>query len=150
MTIEAIGTITIAATSREVLEFVTDLERYRQADTKIVRVLQAADLSPSDTGTVRYIGRVRGVVSPPDRNDVTLARWSRADFVASPDCWVRRLVDFHGWFTCEPTDGGTVVTHGERFSFHRPGRWLMEPYLCAWLQRDLNGEMTRLASALAG
>jgi Polyketide cyclase / dehydrase and lipid transport len=148
--IETVGTVTVGASPQQVLEFVTDLHRYRQADTKIIKVIEAADLSVSDTATARYRGRLRGLISPADSNRVTLARWSRVDFVGSPDSWVRRLVDFHGWFTCEETDAGTVVTHGERFEFHRPARWVIDPYLRAWLARDVPDEMQRLAALLGG
>jgi hypothetical protein len=100
--------IVVRATAREVLELVADLDRYRLVDTKIVAVLKGCDLSTGDTGTTRYRGRLRGIPSPIDSNDVTLTRWSRIDFVGSPGSWVRRLVDFHGWVTCEPTDDGTL------------------------------------------
>lgn len=124
-----------------------DLERYRTVDTKIIKVLQTCDLTVADTGTVRYQGRLRGIISPPDGNEVALTRWSRVDFTGS-QTWVRRLVDFHGWFTCTPTDAGTIVTHGEQFGFLRPAKWLMEPFLRTWLAADFDEEMQRLRSAL--
>lgn len=40
MTLRAEATRVVPATSREVLEFVLDLDRYRQADTKIGRVIR--------------------------------------------------------------------------------------------------------------
>lgn len=79
---------------------------------------------------------------------MTLTRWSRIDFVGSPGSWVRRLVDFHGWVTCEPAEEGTLVTHGEEFKFHRPGRWAMKPWLRTWLRDDLDNELQRLAAAV--
>jgi hypothetical protein len=150
MTISTIGTVTVHAPPREVLELVCDLNRYRLVDTKFIQVAQGCDLSEADTGTIKYRGRLRGIPSPLDTNDVRLTRWSRVDFVGSPGTWVRRLVDFHGWVSCEQTDSGTVVTHGESFSFHRPGRWVMEPWLRTWLQNDIEAEVTRLAAAVDG
>lgn len=150
MTIATLGTVTVAASPQTVLEFVCDLERYRQADTKIVKVLEQAVLDEDGTGHARYRGRLRGISSPPDRNDVHLIRWSRVDFTGSPGSFVRRLVDFHGWFTCEQTPHGTLVTHGETFSFHAPARWVMDPYLRHWLQDDIASEMVRLGSLLDG
>ena len=146
--IETTGTITVAASARAVLEFVSDLHSYREADHKIISVIDAGELGDGDHATVRYRGRLRGLVSPTDSNEVTLTRWSRVDFVGSPDSWVRKLVDFHGWFTCVETADGTVVSHGERFDFHRPARWVIDPYLRAWLARDIADEMTRLATIL--
>jgi Polyketide cyclase / dehydrase and lipid transport len=148
MTLTTTQSIVVRATAREVLELVADLDRYRLVDTKIVAVLKGCDLSTGDTGTTRYRGRLRGIPSPIDSNDVTLTRWSRIDFVGSPGSWVRRLVDFHGWVTCEPTDDGTLVTHGEEFRFYPPGRWVMEPWLRTWLQHDLDHELHRLAAAV--
>ncbi len=148
MTLTTTGTVIVRATPQEVLEFVCDLDRYRQVDTKIVRVIERCDLTDSDYGTARYRGRLRGVPSPVDSNDVHLMRWSRVDFTGSSSSWVRRLVDFHGSFVCEPVDSGTSVTHSEQFGFHRPGRWLMEPWLRSWLDDDLADELKRLAVAL--
>jgi hypothetical protein len=125
-----------------------DLERYRQADTKITKVVRAAVLDADGVGHAKYKGRLRGIPSPADGNDVRLTRWSRVDFIGSPGSYVRRLVDFHGWFTCEATAEGTVVTHGEKFAFHAPGKWFMEPYLRQWLADDIDQEMLRLGQLL--
>jgi hypothetical protein len=145
--IETLGTVTVAASPRRVLEFVCDLERYRRADTKIVRVIAPAVLADDGTGCCTYKGRLRGIPSPADGNDVKLTRWSRVDFTGSAGP-MRRLVDFHGWFTCEETNAGTVVTHGETFAFKAPARWFMDPYLRAWLTNDVAGEMARLGALL--
>ena len=146
--IEAIGSATIKATSQDILEFVTDLNRYRFADTKISTVLKFGDLQTSDRTAVRYRGRLRGLPTPADTNEVHLTRWTRVDFIGSSTTWVRRFVDFQGWFTCLPTDDGTVVTHGERFAFRAPGRWVIEPYLRTWLAREMIGEMQRMKDCL--
>lgn len=146
--IEAIGSATIKATSQDILEFVTDLNRYRFADTKISTVLKFGDLQTSDRTAVRYRGRLRGLPTPADTNEVHLTRWTRVDFIGSSTSWVRRFVDFQGWFTCLPTDDGTVVTHGERFAFRAPGRWVIEPYLRSWLEIEMIGEMQRMKECL--
>jgi hypothetical protein len=146
MTLETLGTVTVSASPQKVLEFVCDLERYRQADTKIVKVVRAGVMADDGTASCRYKGRLRGIASPADGNDVRLVRWSRVDFTGSADSWVRRMVDFHGWFTCEEIDAGTLVTHGEMFAFKGPVRWPMERYLRTWLHNDVAGEMTRLAA----
>lgn len=143
--IETIGRVVVPQLAEEVLTFVCDLERYRVADTKIGKIIQPAELSDAGIGTARYRGRVRGLPTPADTNDVHLQRWSRVDFVGSSDSWMRKVLDFHGWFTCEETDAGTVVEHGEHFEFHRPGSWLMEPFLRKWLGADMDNEMVRLA-----
>ena len=53
MTLTTTGTVIVRATPQEVLEFVCDLDRYRQVDTKIVRVIERCDLTDSDHGTAR-------------------------------------------------------------------------------------------------
>jgi Polyketide cyclase / dehydrase and lipid transport len=148
MTLETIGHVTVAASPRDVLEFVCDLDRYRHADTKIVKVIEQAVLGADGIGRAKYKGRLRGIPSPADNNDVRLTRWTRVDFTGSPDSYIRRLVDFHGWFTCELTNDGTLVTHGETFSFRAPGKWFMEPYLRQWLHDDIAAEMLRLGALL--
>ena len=40
------------------------------------------------------------------------------------------------------------MTHGETFTFHRPGKWFMEPYLRQWLHDDIASEMIRLGAIL--
>lgn len=143
--IEVIGRAVVPQSPEEVLRFVCDLERYRLADRKIGKIIRQPVLSADGTGTARSRGRVRGLPTPADTNDVRLQRWTRIDFVGSSGSWMRKILDFHGWFTCEETDAGTVVEHGEHFDFHRPGSWLIEPFLRKWLAADMDKEMTRLA-----
>jgi Polyketide cyclase / dehydrase and lipid transport len=142
--IEVIGRAVVPQSPEEVLRFVCDLERYRFADTKIGKIIRQPVLSADGTGTARYRGRVRPPI-PADTNDVRLRRWTRIDFVGSSGSWRRKVLDFHGWFTCEETDAGTVVEHGEHVDFHRPGSWLIEPFLRKWLAADMDKEMTRPA-----
>lgn len=112
------GTATVSAATAEVIDFVLDLRRYRQADRKIGRVgpMQRS----GDTGTVRFSGRIRGLPGP------------------------------SGTFDCEETSNGTLVTHREVFEFKRPWRWLAEPLLRRWLERDTVEEMVRFKPLVEG
>ena len=122
---------TVRASPNEVFDFVIDLVRYRQADHKI------------DRGTVQFSGRVRGLPGPSGTYPFTLDE-SRLVFgtpVAGPARWF--LASFEGSFDCEATTEGTRVTHREAYRFKAPWRWLAEPLLRRWLERDTADEMVR-------
>ena len=150
MVLRAEATRVVPATSREVLEFVLDLERYRQADTKIGRVTRPVVLDENDEGRTRYWGRLRGMPPAPDTNDVRLQRWRELTFTGAPRHPARLVLDFTGRFTCTDTDGGCRLTHSYEMAFRRPFRWVYEPLLRGWLQRELDDEVDRVASILGG
>ena len=56
------ATTTVRATPDEIIEFVLDLKRYRQADNKIGHV--GAIERHGTTGTTRFAGRLRGLPGP--------------------------------------------------------------------------------------
>ncbi|HVM40793.1 MAG TPA: SRPBCC family protein [Acidimicrobiia bacterium] len=150
MTVRAEATRVVPATSQEVLEFVLDLERYRQADTKIGRVVPPIELDENDEGVTRYWGRMRGTPPAPDTNLVRLRRWSELTFTGAPRQPARLVVDFTGRFLCTDTDDGCRVTHGYELDFRRPFRWLYEPLLDGWLQTELEAELDRVHAILSG
>ena len=135
------ATETVSASPEDVFEFVLDLERYRQADHKIGPV---SDVSrDGDTGTVTFAGRIRGLPGPKGTYPFTLTE-KRLQFdspIAGPARW---FLEFEGSFECEPGPYGTVVTHREVFNFKRPWRWIAEPVLRRWLERDTREEMVRV------
>lgn len=148
MTVRAEATRTVEASCQEVLEFVMDLERYRQADTKIGRVVEPISLDDNDEGRTRYWGRMRGTPPAPDTNLVRLTRWSELTFVGAPRQPARLVLDFTGRFTCTPVDEGCRVTHGYELIFRRPLRWIYEPLLRTWLQTELDAELDRVRDIL--
>jgi len=148
MTVRAEATRVIPATSRAVLEFVLDLERYRQADTKIGRVVRPVVLDDDDEGTARYWGRLRGAPSAPDTNIVRLRRWHELTFSGAPRQPARLLLDFTGRFTCTDVDDGCRLTHGYEMTFRRPARWVYEPLLGRWLQEEVEAELDRVGTIL--
>src|ERR671919_567576 len=132
----------------EVFEFVIDLERYRQADHKIGRVGEVR--RSGNEGTARFWGRIRGLPGPAGTYPFTVTD-SRLVFgtpVAGAARWF--LDHFEGSFDCKVTDDGTIVTHREAYRFKRPWRWLAEPLLRRWLERDTAAEMLRFKSLLDG
>ena len=132
---------TVRAAPQEVIEFVLDLNRYRQADRKIGRV--GAVHRDGNQGTAEFSGRIRGLPGPRGVYPftVTAAGLRFGSPIAGPARW---FLDFEGTFDCEVTAAGTVVTHREVFDFKRPWRWLAEPLLRRWLETDTAGEMVRL------
>jgi hypothetical protein len=116
---------TVRASPNEVFDFVIDLERYRQADHKIGRVGDVR--RDGDRGTYPFtLDESRLVFGTP---------------IAGPARWF--LASFEGSFDCEATTEGTRVTHREAYRFKAPWRWLAEPLLRSWLERDTADEMVR-------
>ncbi len=137
------ATTTVAATPNNVFDFVLDLNRYRQADHKIGRV--GTIDNDGDHGMVQFSGRIRGLPGPSGTYPFTRAE-ARLEFgspVAGPARW---FLDFEGTFHTAQTSEGTVVTHREVFTFKRPWRWLAEPLLRRWLEKDTVEEMVRFKS----
>lgn len=148
MVVRAEATRVVPATSREVLEFVLDLDRYRLADTKIGRVTRPVVLDHDGEGRTRYWGRLRGTPPAPDTNLVRLTRWSELTFTGAPRQPTRLVFDFNGRFACTDVDDGCQVTHSYEMNFRRPFRWIYEPLLDPWLQTELDAELDRVQTIL--
>lgn len=127
--IEGSACAAVRATPGEVIAFVLDLDRYRLADTKIASARFVA--GDSVGGTVVIKGRLRGLPTPPDRQHYTVsADGNTVEFRSAPSRWPGLLATFHGVVRCHPLpDGGTCVTHTERFAFTPPLASLLDPYL---------------------
>jgi len=139
------GTAAVRASSKDVLEFVLDLNRYRQADTKIAKVLVPADVGDGENGRVRYRGRRLGLPTPAVWNSVDLDRWHHLEFRSQPSGMVDVFLgSFVGTFDCDAVEDGCLVRHRESFTFRRPWRWIVEPALRLWLRRQMVDEMDRL------
>jgi hypothetical protein len=102
------ATATVTVPPSEVIEFVLDLSRYRQADRKIGRV--GAAHRDGNNGTVRFSGRIRGLPAPsgvyPFAVNPSGLRFGSP--IAGAARW---FLDFEGTFDCEETRNGTVVRH---------------------------------------
>lgn len=134
------ATATVRAGPDEVLEFVLDVDRYRQADHKIRRVRSMQ--RQGDDVVVSMWTRVRGLpVAATQRMHLTPGQ--RIDVVNEPS-WQDRFAGFHGEFVCLATPAGTQVTHRYTFTFKGPAR-VIEPLLAGWLRRDISQEVGRLA-----
>jgi hypothetical protein len=148
MALHATATTLVQSTSQEVLEFVLDLDRYRQADTKIRKVTKPVVLDDHHRGSTRYWGRLRWLPAAPDTNLVALTPWSRLTFTGAPRQPARLFMNFIGTFECCESDGGCEITHSYEMRFRGPFRWLYEPLVRTWLQHELEDELARLGNLL--
>ncbi len=149
MTVTASASAHVDADPQTVLEFVLDLDRYRQADRKILRVSAVEGPDADGHGSAKMWGRVRGLPPAPDRQDFTLERWHTLTFVGAPRQPARMVFDFVGTFDCVPDDGGTTITHAYEFTFKGPFR-LVERSLGDWLQAEIETEVATIAEILGG
>src|SRR5580704_11245498 len=133
---EASVTVTVPPTG--VLEFVLDLDRYRQADHKIGRVGRVT--RDGDRGTAVFSGRIKGMPGPSGTYPFTMTPTSLkfGSPIAGPAGW---FLNFEGSFECIETPEGTVVVHREVFDFKRPWQWFLDPLLRKWLENDTTEEM---------
>lgn len=142
------STADVAATPRAVLEFVLDLDRYRQADHKISRVSSVTGPDDSGQGSIRLWGRLPGLPVAPDRQDFTLKRWSHLTFVGAARQPGRLVFDFVGTFECVALDDNTTrVTHAYEFTFRKPFRWI-ERRIAEPLRDEIEQEVARLAKII--
>ena len=145
-TIVGEASTTVRATPTEVIAFVLDLRRYKEADHKIGRI--GAIHRSGDRGTVRFTGRLRGLPGPGGTYPFRIT--GDRLVVGTPTSGPARLflAEFEGSFTCAPAAGGTRVTHREVFTFRRPWRWLANPLLRHWLPADTAREMQRFQALI--
>lgn len=134
--IRAEGSIVMERSPRRVLEYVLDLDRYRQADEKITSVSEQPVLGLERCdGRARYRGRLRILPTPSQWQRVSLKPWERLELRTEPGQWTAHLATFVGGFICDELGGGTTrLTHFEQFDFRPPANWLMDRYLGRWLQ----------------
>ena len=149
MTSTVSATAEISATPEQVLEFVLDLDRYRQADHKITSVSSVTGPDENGVGSVRLWGKLPGMPPALDRQDFTLERWRRLTFVGAPRQPGRLVFGFIGTFDCVPIDDElTQVTHAYEFTFRPPFRWL-ERRMSSPLADEIDQEVRRLTELLA-
>ena len=130
----------------DILEFVLDLPRYAQADTKI-RNIRGVERD-GNHGRVRHGGHLRGLPGPPVTLTFDLEPYTRLVFRSGARGLARLMFAFEGSFDCDETPEGTRVVHRECFRFRGPLRWLMEPYARQWLATDTREEMDRMKTIL--
>jgi hypothetical protein len=140
------ASVTVRATPEEALALLWDLERYREADHKIGRVLSAEP--DGDDLVVRFVPKMRGLPGPPVRQRLRRTGPHRIDISDEPGSWVSRIQTFSGFLLAEPVAGGTHVTHREQLDFHGPAAKVMQRSLRGWLAHDVAAEVARIGAIL--
>lgn len=138
------GTTVIRCDPADVLDFVLDVDRYRQADHKVGRLRYMR--RQGNKGQVRHGGRFLGLPAPAATLSFELTPSSRLDFRGVSMPWP--LCGFHGSFTCEPTAEGTQVTHKECFIFGPISGRVFRTICGQWLVRDTQAEVLRMKHLL--
>lgn len=147
MALRASASIVTPVTPREVLELVLDLDRYRQADSKILTIRTVDGPDENGRGEVRLWSRLKFTPPAPDEQIMQLERWRRLTFSSAPRQPLRLIFRFTGTVECQPTRDGTVVTHTYELTFRAPFR-ILETVHRRWLQEDVEEEMRRMADIL--
>lgn len=141
------ASVRVAVSPADVLEFVLDLRRYRQADHKIGRVGRVT--RDGAGGTAVFSGRIKGMPGPSGTYPFVLTPTS-LEFGSPIAGAARWFLNFEGSFECTETADGTDVVHREVFDFKRPWRWFLDPLLRSWLENDTTEEMARFKDLVEG
>ncbi|WP_437622908.1 SRPBCC family protein [Sorangium sp. So ce1151] len=129
-----------------IIDFVTDLHRYKLADWKIGRVLGMR--REGDRIWMRHDGKLRGLPGPPVTLEMTILGRHAVRYRSLRSFPACLFLTFEGGFDLDETAMGTRVVHTERFRFFAPWRWVMDPFLSEWLARDVREEMGRLKTLI--
>ncbi len=150
MALTATSTVEVEASPQEILEFVLDLESYREADHKITKVLSIDEIDEAGKGSATILGRMSFLPPAPDKQLMSLERWKRLVITGAPKQPARLVFDFTGTFECQPgsSQDMTEVTHAYSFEFKGPFRAL-ETRLSGWLQAELDAEMARVREVMS-
>lgn len=144
--IEGVGEAYIHNSPESIIAFVSDLELYKLADWKIGRVL--LNKREGSRIIMRHDGKLRGIPGPAVSLEMITDHKTYARYRSLPTFPSRYVLTFDGGFELQETPRGVHVIHTERFRFHRPWRWLAEPFLRDWIAADVRQEMIRLKELL--
>lgn len=142
--IEVNETVSIACPPDRVLDFVMDIERYAEVDTKIRPVLW----SRRDGDVVEFACRPRlaGLRQPAVVQYAELTPGRRIDISLCPrpcNQLAHAVARFTASVVCDEAAGGTTVTRNLRFEFHPPFRRLLEPLFRRRLAAEVRDELAR-------
>jgi hypothetical protein len=138
------GREVIAREPEAIFEFVLDVEQYRKADHKIGRL--HCMHRDGNHGEVRHSGRIFGLPAPAATLAFELTPQTRLDFQGVSMPWP--LTGFDGFFTCEPSPEGMLVTHRECFIFGPVTGHVFRTLFGAWFARDTQAEVLRMKRLL--
>lgn len=126
------------------LEFVMDVERYREVDDKIGRIVWTR--RDGNLTEFKFKPRLPGMNMPEpstiSRMRLTPGRRIDVRLAPLPHNLANRMVSrFEASFACEPVDGRTRVTRMISFNFNPLVRWMFEPTLRRTLPESVEREL---------
>lgn len=140
--IVATASETISCTPDEMLEFVMDIERYQEVDTKIRPITWSRRTGNLTEFTCRpKLGGLR-IPGPQPLQHVRLTPGTRVEISLAPSVWTK-LASFNASFECTPVNGGTRVDRRLTFTFSPALRWFFEPFLRRRLPAEVRDELRR-------
>ena len=149
MSLKSSATVEVNASAQEILEFILDLERYKQIDPKILSGKTIEGPDADGNGRIKLWARLKYTPPSPDIHIFRLERWTRLVFIGKAKHPARLIIRFESIIECESIETGTRVTHLYSFEFLGMFR-IFERIHRRWLQDDLEEELQRLCRAFDG
>lgn len=123
-----------------IIDFVMDLREYRKVDEKLGRIHSIEPAADGDGVLVHFSPRILGLPGPSTTQRVVRSP-DRIDISGVP-AWTDSFMTFRGFFTCRPTDEGTLVRRALDFRFRKPVAWALDPVFSRWLDKAVPQELT--------
>ena len=140
-------TITVAASPREAMELVLDLDAYRRIDPKLREVVWAPHLNAEGRGVAKVVSSMWWFPPVADTHVVHLERWRSVSFTGQGRLPARALYSFARRVDADAVADGTRLTHRYEIALRGP-LVRAEARLRRRLEGDLVDEMARLAHEL--
>ncbi|MGH3548699.1 MAG: SRPBCC family protein [Pseudonocardiaceae bacterium] len=131
--------IVVHRPSKEILDFVMDLREYRKVDEKLGKIHSIKDAEDGEGVLLHFSPKVLGLPGPSTTQRV-VRKGNRIDISGVP-AWTDALMTFTGFFSCEETEDGTLVTRALNFDFRKPFAWLFDPLFTRWLDKAVPEEL---------
>jgi hypothetical protein len=131
----------MATTAARVLEFVMDVERYRNVDTKIGKIHWVERSPDGSQVTFRFTPRLGPVPALMRSTQHVTRHGDQALTIRPAPSWTDRLARFQGTVECHPHTDGVRVQRRLEFWLTPLLRPLLGPPLRRWLATDVPAEL---------
>lgn len=138
----------MATTAEKVLEFVMDVERYRDVDAKIGQIHWVERSPDGRQVTFRFSPRLGPVPALMRSTQHVTRHGDRALTIRPVPSWTDRLARFQGAVECHPHAAGVRVQRRLEFWLTPLLRPLLGPPLRRWLATDVPAELDAARRAL--
>jgi len=123
----------------QIIDFVLDLKEYRKVDDKLGKIHWIKQAPDGQGVLVRFRPKLMGMPGPSTTQRVVVLPGNKIDITGVPS-WTDSLVTFHGYFRCEPAEGGTKVIRGLDFRFSKAMAFMNGP-VTRWLSKAIPEEL---------